>query len=260
MEVKTFYILPKIEKIKTEDITVKDTLRITVAEENILNLASNIKKNGLISPLYVRKDINCPKKYILVSGYRRLKALSFLGVKTVPAVVLSLTDAEAMLLPLCSEQLKEEICPFERAFYMAKSLKAGVTKNELANFLGISKTALENELLLLKITAEERKIIKNHNFNKDFIYMFLQFDETERQDILDKIIVKNMGNDDAIKYLKDLKNPKEKHIKTALISNDTLILNSIERIVKQLEFSGVKARFFKTENEEKKQYVIEIVK
>ena len=136
MEVKTFYILPKIEKIKTEDITVKDTLRITVAEENILNLASNIKKNGLISPLYVRKDINCPKKYILVSGYRRLKALSFLGVKTVPAVVLSLTDAEAMLLPLCSEQLKEEICPFERAFYMAKSLKAGVTKNELAKFLG----------------------------------------------------------------------------------------------------------------------------
>ena len=43
MEVKTFYILPKIEKIKTEDITVKDTLRITVAEENILQVKSLIR-------------------------------------------------------------------------------------------------------------------------------------------------------------------------------------------------------------------------
>lgn len=260
MEVKTFYILPKIEKLKISDISVKEPLRVDMATENLLNLAANIKKNGLINPIYVRNDIKNPKKYILVSGSRRLKALGFLGVKNVPAVVLSLTDAEAMLLPLIERQNKEELCPFEKALYMAKILKAGVTKNELADFLGITKTALLAELELLKITAEEKEIIKNHRFDRNFINLFLEFETKERKEFLDKIIVKNMGNDEAVKFLKSIKNPPPKPQKTALINNDTLILNSIERIIKQLEYNGVTSTFFKKENEEKKQYVIEIKK
>lgn len=258
MEVKTFYILPKIEKIKISDISVKEPLRVDVIEENLLNLAANIKKNGLINPIYVRKDIKDLKKYILVSGYRRFKALDFLGVKKVPAVVLSLTDAEAMLLPLCESQNQEELCPFEKALYMAKILKSGVTKTELAEFLGITKTSLLAELELLKITAEEKKIIKNHRFDRNFINLFLEFEKDERKDILDKIIVKNMGNDEAVKYLKNIKNPPAEPQRTAIITNDTLIINSVERIIKQLEYNGIPATFYKKESEEKKQYVIEI--
>lgn len=260
MEVKTFYILPKIEKIKIDDINTKTPLKSDIGDENVIRLAANIKKNGLINPLYVRKDINTPKKYILVSGHRRLKALKFLGVKNAPAVVLSLTDIEAMLLPLCDEQNLKTLCPFEKARYMAKVLKSGITKGELCDFIGITKTALERELQLLNITEPQEKIIKNLGLDRAFIDLFLNTQKENRQDILEKILAKNMTGDAAKKYIKDIINPPTMPQKTAIISNDTLIINSMERIQKQLEQNGIESKFKRLELEEKKQYIIEVIK
>lgn len=260
MEVKTFYILPKIEKIKISDINTNTPLKSDIGDENVIRLAANIKKNGLINPLYVRKDINAPKKYILVSGHRRLKALTFLGVKNAPAVVLSLTDIEAMLLPLCDEQNLSKLCPFEKARYMARVLKSGITKAELCDFIGISKTALEKELLLLTLSEEEVNIIKTLGFDSAFLYLFLNFEKEKRKDLLEKILAKNMTCDTAKKYIKDIINPPATTQKNAIISNDTLIINSMERIQKQLEQNGIDSKFKREETGEKKQYIIEVIK
>jgi len=262
LEIKTFYISNKINNIKISDITVKKRIRLkNLCDDEILSLAASIKKNGLIEPIYVRKDIKNSKNYILVDGLRRLNAFEFLGAKTIPAIILSLTDAEADMAFLYDNENRKDISIFEKALYIGNILKSGrITKTELADALGISIKKLEKKLEILKLTEDEREVIINHNFDEEFIYMFLGFEEEKREDILNKIIVKSLTNNEAKKYMEDLKKPEVKPIKTAQLTSDKIILNSIERMAVHLNDSGIKAKCFKKENESSTEYVLAIEK
>lgn len=260
MEIKTFYISQKITKIKLSDISVKKRIRFkNLCDDEISSLAGSIKKNGLIEPIYVRRDIKNSKKYILVDGLRRLNAFEFLGAKNIPAIILSLTDAEADMAFLSENENKKHISIFEKAIYMGELLQSGrITKNELADALGINVKSLDKKLSILSLKSDEREIIINHNFDEEFIYIFLSFEENKRQEILNKIIVKSYTNSEAKKYMEDLKKPEIKPIKTAQLTSDKIILNSIERMAGHLNDSGIKAKCFKRELEESIEYVLGI--
>ena len=262
MEIKTFYITKKIVNINLGDISVKKRIRVdNFYDDEISVLAASIKKNGLIEPIYLRNDINSPKKYILVDGLRRLCAFEFLGAKTIPAIILSLTDAEADLAFLYDNENRKYISVFEKAIYIGEILKSGrITKTELADALGISLKNLEKKLKILELTKDEREVIINHNFDEEFIYMFLGFEEEKRNEILNKIIVKSFTNSEAKKYMEDLKKPEVKPIKTAQLTSDKIILNSIERMAGHLTDSGIKATCRRNETEGSTEYILAIEK
>jgi len=262
MEIKTFYISKKIVKVKISDITLKRKNNpLNLCDDEIFSLASSIKKNGLIEPIYLRRDINNPKKYILVDGLRRLKAFEFLGAKSIPAIILSLTDAEADMVFLYENENKKHISVFEKAFYMGEVLKSGrINKNELADALGISLKNLEKKLNILTLDNEEKKIMINHNFDEEFIFSVLKFEKEKRREILNEIIVKNLTNSEAKKYLDELKKPEIKRVKTATITSDKIILNSIERMAMHLNDSGIEAESLKNELEDATEYILKINK
>jgi len=262
MEIKTFYITQKILKIKIKDIEIKKRIRSeNFYDENISLLAANIKKNGLVEPIFLRKNINNPKKYILVDGLRRLNAFEFLGAKHIPAIILSLTEAEADMLFLSENENRKHISVFEKAMYIGDILISGrITKNELADSLGITMKALEKKLNILKLKEQEKEIIINHSFDEEFIEMILEFEEEKREAILNKIIVKSLTNTEAKKYIEEIKKPKIKPIKTAQISSEKIILNSIEKMAGHLNESGIPAKCYKNENEEKCEFVLSIDK
>lgn len=262
MEIKTFYITHKILKIKIKDIEVKKRIRNeNFYDDNISVLSASIKKNGLVEPIFLRKDINNTKKYILVDGLRRLNAFEFLGAKYIPAIILSLTEAEADMLFLSENENRKHISIFEKAIYIADILKSGrVTKNELADALGITVKSLEKKLNILRLKNDEKEIIINHSFDEEFIDMFLEFNDEKREEILNKIIVQSFTNSEAKRFIEDIKKPKVKQIKTAQISSDKIILNSIEKMAGQLKESGIPAKCYKNENDEKCEYVLSIEK
>ncbi len=262
MEIKTFYISKKIVKVKISDITLKRKNNpLNLCDDEIFSLASSIKKNGLIEPIYLRRDINNPKKYILVDGLRRLKAFEFLGAKSIPAIILSLTDAEADMVFLYENENKKHISVFEKAFYMGEVLKSGrINKNELADALGISLKNLEKKLNILTLDNEEKKIMINHNFDEEFIFSVLKFEKEKRREILNEIIVKNLTNNEAKKYLDELKKPEIKRVKTATITSDKIILNSLERMAMHLNDSGIEAESLKNELEDATEYILKINK
>ena len=259
MEIKTFYINKKINTIKISDVLVKRKILKNNSDDEISSLAASIKKNGIIEPIFVRKDINNSKKYILVDGLRRLNAFKFLGAKNIPAIILSLTDAEADMVFLSENENKKHISIFEKAIYIGELIKSGrITKNELADSLGINLKSLEKKLSILNLSEDERKVIINHSFDEEFIFMFLEFEDEKRQEILNKIIVKNFTNSEAKKYLEELKKPEIKPIKTAQLTSDKIILNSIPRMAFHLNDSGIKAKCFKNELEKSTEYVLKI--
>ncbi len=60
---------------------------------------SDIKPNGILSPLWVRPHPSQPGKYELVAGLRRLKAAVIVGLDTVPVKVFDWDDLNSDLAP-----------------------------------------------------------------------------------------------------------------------------------------------------------------
>lgn len=92
------------KKEKTDDIPL-DSIELNRdnifndcdSEENIAELAQNLKENGLLHNIVVLET--APKKYLLISGERRYKAAKYLGWGFIRATIKKeLTDLEVLKL------------------------------------------------------------------------------------------------------------------------------------------------------------------
>ena len=79
-----------ISKIKTN----KYQPRIEFNKERLAELASSIKEKGVVQPVLVRKDGD---KYELIAGERRLRAVTSLGMDTIPAIVKDVADIRVVV-------------------------------------------------------------------------------------------------------------------------------------------------------------------
>jgi len=76
-----------ILEVPLEDIILGDNPRGRVG--NTTDLQASIKERGLLQPLTVRSE---GEKFMLLSGYRRLKAVKALGWETVPIAIIPESD------------------------------------------------------------------------------------------------------------------------------------------------------------------------
>ncbi len=66
-----------------------------VDDEKMEELVESIRQQGILSPVLVRPDDE--GGYEMISGHRRLRAATLVGLKKIPAIVKELTDDEAII-------------------------------------------------------------------------------------------------------------------------------------------------------------------
>ena len=108
--------------LKTKDLYPFPDNPFHVAEDETLSeLAESIKEFGIVTPIITR-----PKEdgngYEVIAGQRRVRASELAGINTIPAFVLPLDRARAIITLVDSNLQRENILPSERAFaYKMKS-------------------------------------------------------------------------------------------------------------------------------------------
>lgn len=122
-----------------------------IDNEEMKELSESIKENGLIIPVIVR-----PKKkggYEMISGHRRKRATELAGITKIKAIIKDLTDDEAIIMMVDSNQnQREEVLPSEKAFaYKMKmeALKRQGKRNDLTS------CPMDTKLRTDEIMAEE---------------------------------------------------------------------------------------------------------
>lgn len=93
-----------------------------VDDDNMKELTESIRANGVIVPVLVRLDDK--GTYEMVSGHRRMHAAKLAGLNTIPAIVKSMTNDEAVIAMVDANMQREEILPSERAFSLKMKLDA----------------------------------------------------------------------------------------------------------------------------------------
>ena len=114
---------PKVEELPLSELTPFKNHPFKVKNDaEMVKLMKSIADAGVLSPALAR-----PKEgggYELISGHRRLAACKALGMDTMPVIVRTLTDEEAVITMVDSNLQREHILPSEKAFAYKMKMEA----------------------------------------------------------------------------------------------------------------------------------------
>ena len=102
------------KKIETNKVSIKDITRNKLQprkhfdKESLDELANSIKKQGVIQPIVVRPDKTSEGKYEIIAGERRYRAAKSVGLKSIPAYVLSISNESEIMEYSLIENIQRE--------------------------------------------------------------------------------------------------------------------------------------------------------
>lgn len=120
--------------------------------QEMAGLVDSIRRHGVLQPIVVRPSAG---GFEVVAGERRWRGAEAAGLSTIPAVVRTLTDQEALELALVENLQREDLNPMERArAYRNLIGDFGLTQEEVAERVGKSQPSIANSLRLLNLPLQ----------------------------------------------------------------------------------------------------------
>ena len=134
-------------------------------EQEMLSLVKSISEKGIIQPHAVRQINN--KQFELISGERRLRAATTLGLKTVPVHIINVKDdSDSMELALIENIQRIDLNAMEEAkAYAVLIKKHHRTQLEIAKKVSKSRSEIANKIRLLKLPKIIQDSIKKKKIN-----------------------------------------------------------------------------------------------
>ncbi|MCH4128602.1 MAG: ParB N-terminal domain-containing protein [Acetobacter fabarum] len=108
--------LLSVVSIPLADIDVGERLR-GIDDDAAAVIAASMQEQGQRTPIEVRK---VGKRYRLIAGAHRMRALALAGIETAFAVVVKATELEAQLLEIDENICRRELSPLDRATFLAR--------------------------------------------------------------------------------------------------------------------------------------------
>ena len=129
-------------------------------ENDLHNLATSIKNQGLIQPLIVRLINN--DQYEIIAGERRWRASQLAGLHEVDCVVKDIKESELLEAALIENIQREDLNVIEEANAYKNLIKLkNITNENLAKKLGKSSSHISNTLRLLDLENEIQEMVIN---------------------------------------------------------------------------------------------------
>ena len=153
------------------------------------SLAVSITANGIIQPLVVREKNG--GQFELIAGERRWRAAQIAKLDTVPVVVREASDAQVLEMALVENLQREDLNPIEEAMGFSLLIEAfGITQEDAAQRIGISRAAVTNSLRLLKLPEEVQAHLRTEQLSVGHAKVILGLDDTAQQQLAAERVLK----------------------------------------------------------------------
>lgn len=131
-----------------------------MGEESLNTLTASIRQLGLLQPVVVRRKLD--SGYELVMGERRWRAAQKAGLSAIPALVIDTDDRGALERALVENIHRQDLNPIEEAAAYRQLLdEAGLTHEQLAERVGLSRPAVSNAMRLLDLPDSVQAMVMN---------------------------------------------------------------------------------------------------
>ena len=150
-----------LQRIRLRDIRPNPYQpRRTFNEQDLADLESSIRANGLLQPVTVRPGAS-GKGFELVAGERRLRAATRLGWEDIPALVREIDDRALLTLALVENLQRADLDPLEEAEgYQRLIEEFDLTQQQVADVVGKDRSTVANMLRLLGLPATVRRLVQ----------------------------------------------------------------------------------------------------
>ena len=184
--------------------------RTSFNEESLRELASSIKKLGVIQPITVRKlGFN---KYQLVIGERRYRASKLIGLESIPSFIRIANDQDSLELALVENIQRQDLDPIEIALsYQRLIEEIEITQEKLSERVGKKRSTIANYLRLLKLDPIIQTGMRDGFISMGHGRTLINIGNLNDQlSIYEKVIIENLSVRETEALVKKYKTPIKK--------------------------------------------------
>ena len=153
--------------------------RKVIDPQAVGELAASIQSEGLLQPIVVRPTAD---GYELIAGERRWRAHQHLGRETILARVLEVSDLSSASLSLIENLQRAELNPLEEAMgYQSLVSDFNLSQQEVANRMGKSRAYVANQMRLLQLDGELRRLLAQGELSVGHAKVLLGVEDPEKR-------------------------------------------------------------------------------
>lgn len=257
----------KSNQEEVKQIQVKDIVpspyqpRSVFDDDRIDELCQTIKTHGIIQPIVVRIRNG---KHEIIAGERRWRAVTKLGMETIPAIVREINDSQAASMALIENLQREGLTALEEAIAYQKLIDLHqLTQESLAQRLGKSQSTIANKIRLLQLGDEVKNALLDRQITERHARALLSLPNEEMQNkLLAEIIEKELNvkqTETRVAFYLEVSKPQKKS-RISFSKDVRLALNTIRQSVDMVTGSGIPIKASEKDCEDHYEIVIHIPK
>ena len=155
--------------------------------DKLEELAASIEEQGVISPLVVLAVDD--GVYEIVAGERRYRASMRAGKKTIPAIIRTIEDKDALAMALIENMQRTDLNAMEEALGVRRLIdEFGYTHEQAAKAIGKSRPATSNLLRLLNLTDPVQRMLMDGEIEMGHARALLGLDAGEQTEVGHRIV------------------------------------------------------------------------
>lgn len=175
------FVVGAISSIPVEQIEANPFQPRNKFEQDALaELSDSIEKQGIITPLTVRKlgyD-----KYQLITGERRLRAAIMAGLSEVPAYIRVASDQQMLEMAIVENLQRADLNAMEVAIGFQRLIEdCKLTQEQLAQQMGKNRSTVTNFLRLLKLPAAIQIALSENRITMGHARALINIEDPELQ-------------------------------------------------------------------------------
>ena len=213
--------------------------RKKINEQQLSELSASIEAQGVLQPIVVREravqDSQTGIRYEIIAGERRWRAAQLANLETIPAVVKTVSDIDAVAIALIENIQRENLNPLEEAnAFQRLIIEYEMTHQEVANSVGRARASISNMLRLLELPNSVQELLNNSSINMGHARALLSIQDPAMQlEVANLVAEKKLSVRETEKLVKSIIEGKTKEKKQPQ-KKDQDIINLEDTLTNQL--------------------------
>ncbi len=166
----------RFENLSIDQIDIGEGIRQTLSKEPLDELATSIKRHGILQPLVVEPSEE--GRYNLQIGKRRMAAAKLIGLEKVPAIILEgpLSSEKSLAIRLVENLHRENLDPIDEAEAYSKLKNMGTKVSAIARLVGKERTYVSHSMRLLGLHPRVREAVRQNQIPREHALSLLRLE------------------------------------------------------------------------------------